>query len=458
MNPQWLKARQTKYAAYAAVYVTVVLGIAVIANILADRYNKSYDATSNKRYSLSDQTIKIVKGLKQDASVTYFNQATRFQQAKDLLDRYANLSPRVHVEYVDPDKKPQVAREAGIKSYGTTLVQVGMKKGEAESMTEEGITGAFIRNLKNNTRTICFVTGSGERRIDDSDRNGYSHFKDLLGKDNYETKSISLLESAEVPSDCTVLLIGGPNGDYQQPELDAIRKYTENGGRVFFLLDPPLKLGRSEIADNEALMKLLEEWGVTLDKDLILDLNPIGQLAGLGPQVALVTSYDRHPIVSEMKGTATGFPLARSMNIKNTAKTSVEKLFSSSDSSLATSNLSSPSVDPNDPKNKKGPMILGAAGSYNTGKENSQGRFVVVGSSSWAANSFLSFNGNHDFALNAVNWLSSDEDLIAIRPKEREDRRITMTRAQLNWVRIISQFLLPLAVVVAGVSVWWRRR
>lgn len=458
MNGRWVKARQTKYAAYAAIYVAVALAIAVVANVLADRYNKSFDATSNKRYSLSDQTIKIVKGLKQDATITHFDQATRFPAAKDLLDRYANLSPKIHVAYVDPDKKPQLAREAGIKTYGTTVVQVGTKKEEAKGMTEEGITGAIIRDLKNKTRTVCFMTGSGEHRIDDTDRNGYSRFKDLLGKDNYEAKTTSLLEKAEVSSDCTVLVIAGPSGDYQQPAVDAIRKYAEDGGRALFLLDPPLKMGRSEVADNDALANLLQLWGVTLDKDLILDMNPIGQLAGLGPQVALVTSYNAHPIVNEMKGTATGFPLARSMDVTNTSKTSVEKLFSSSESSVATINLNSSTVDPNDPKNKKGPLTIAAAGSYNTGKENGQGRFVVVGSSEWAANRFLNFNGNRDFALNTMNWLSSDEDLISIRPKEREDRRITMTRAQMNWVRVISQFLLPLAVVLAGVSVWWRRR
>jgi ABC-type uncharacterized transport system involved in gliding motility auxiliary subunit len=240
--------------------------------------------------------------------------------------------------------------------------------------------------------------------------------------------------------------------------VEAIRKYVEDGGRALLMLDPPLKLGHSEIADNDALTNLLASWGVTLSKDLILDLNPIGQLAGLGPQVALVTSYSSQPIVNEMKGTATGFPLARSMEIKSTDKTSVEKLFDSSSSSLATSNLSSASVNVNDPKNKKGPLTIAAAGTYNSGKGNSQGRFVVVGSSSWAANSFISFNGNDDLALNAINWLASDEDLISIRPKQPEDRRITMTRAQLNLVRLTSQFALPLAVVIVGVGVWWKRR
>ncbi|MGH9500896.1 MAG: GldG family protein [Terriglobales bacterium] len=458
MNTELLKARQTRYVAYATVYVVVVLAAVVIANFLANRHDKTYDATANKRYSLSEQTAKIVKGLKQDATITYFDQSTRFQRAKDLLNEYSNLSPKIHVDYVDPDKQPQQTREAGVTNYGTALVQVGANKEQAKSFTEEGITGAIIRTLKHTTRTVCFVTGSGEHQIDESDRNGYSRFKDLLGKDNYEARSVDLLQKAEVPGDCTVLVVGGPTHDYQQPEVDALKKYVENGGRALFMLDPPLKVGRSITADNDALTSLLQTWGVTPEKDLILDLNPIGQLLGVGPQVALVRSYDSHAIVDGMKGTATGFPLSRSLDIKNGDKTSVQKLFDSSDTSLATSNLSSPAVDPKDPKNKKGPLTIAAAATYNTGKQDSQGRFVVVGSSSWAANSFINFNGNSDLALNAVDWLSSDEDLISIRPKEREDRRITMTQAQVNLVRITSQFLLPLFVVVMGVSVWWKRR
>jgi ABC-type uncharacterized transport system involved in gliding motility auxiliary subunit len=454
----FLQARQTKYAAYAVTYTLVIIAVLTVANVLGNRYNKTYDTTSNKRYSLSDQTVKIVKGLKQDANITYYAQSARFRDGRDQLDLYANLSPKVHVKYVDPDKEPELARAAGVKNYGTTIVQIGANKNEAQSLTEEGITGAFIRDLKNNTRTVCFVTGSGEHQIDDSDRSGYSRFKDLIGKEEYTAKSINLLQNAEVPSDCTVLVVGGPSADYLQPEVDAIKKYVEGGGRAFFLLDPPLKMGRSEIADNDALSKVLDGWGVTPDKNLILDLNPIGQVVGVGPQVALVTSYDSHAIVNEMKGTATGFPLSRSLEVKNGDKTTVSKLFSSSDTSLATEKLNSPNIDPADPKNKKGPMVLAAAGTYNTGKENSQGRFVVVGSSDWLANSFIGFNGNRDLALNALNWLSSDEDLISIRPKEQDDRRITLTSAQLNWIRVTSQFVFPLAVVIAGVSVWWRRR
>lgn len=458
MASQWLKARQTKYATYAGLYVLVVIAIVVVVNLLSDRYNKSYDATANKRYTLSEQTAKIVKGLNQNATITYFNRSTQFPQGKDLLDEYKNLSPRVKVDYVDPDKDPERAREAGIRSRGTAIVEVGAKKEEAKSITEEGITGAFIRDLKSTSRTVCFTVGSGEHQIDDNEGEGFSKFKEALASDNYETKPINLLQKAEVPGDCTALVVGGPSRNFEQPQVDAIKTYVENGGRAFFMLAPPLKVGRFQIAENDALTSLLEGWGVTPDKELILDLNPIGQMFGLGPTVALVTTYGSQPIVSDLRRTATEFPFSRPIEIKSTDKTTVEKLFDTSDTSTATSNLTSERIAIDDPKNRKGPLALGAAGTYNTGKENTQGRFVVVGSSDWADNQYIGLNGNGDLALNAVNWLSSDEDLISIRPKPPENRRLTMTQRQFNFVLVTAQFVLPLMVVVAGVGVWWKRR
>ena len=167
-------------------YILVIVAILVTANVLANRYNKSYDSTSNKRYSLSDQTAKIVKGLKQNATITYFDQTTHFSQAKDLLDQYAQLVPQGS-RRVRRSRQESAggARSRTSRTTAPTIVQIGAKKEEAKSLTEEGITGAFIRDLKNNTRTVCFVTGSGEHQIDDTERGGYSRFKDLLGKDNY---------------------------------------------------------------------------------------------------------------------------------------------------------------------------------------------------------------------------------------------------------------------------------
>jgi ABC-type uncharacterized transport system involved in gliding motility auxiliary subunit len=107
--------------------------------------------------------------------------------------------------------------------------------------------------------------------------------------------------------------------------------------------------------------------------------------------------------------------------------------------------------------------MLGAAGTYDTGKPSPsgktlKGRFVVIGSSGWLANGFLGFNGNGDLAINVVSWLASDEDMIAIRPRPKDERTIALNGGQMNRLRITSQFGLPLGVVLAGFAVWWRRR
>jgi ABC-type uncharacterized transport system involved in gliding motility auxiliary subunit len=459
MNTAWVKTRQTKFGAYAALYVLIILAVLVMANWLANRHNKSVDTTANKRFSLSDQTKKILSDLKQNAKITYFDKTDSFQRAKDLLDRYDTLSTKVSVDYVDPDKKPQVAKVAGVRNYGSIFVDVGTRREEAKSLTEEEITGAIIRTLKGGERTVCAVSGSGEHTFEDTGRSGYSALKESIERNNYKTRTISLLEKPEVPKDCTVLMVAGPRFDYVQPVVDAIKKYVEGGGRALIMLDAPVKMGKDTVGENAALTAALAGWGVTMNKDLVLDVSGIGQIFGFNEVVPLVSSYETHAIVRDMKGTATAFPLARSIDTGTADKVTVEKLFSTSQNSAATSKLDIASGELSlDPKNdKKGPLTLGAAGTYAPG-QGPQGRFVAVGSSGFAANNFLGFNGNRDLVLNMINWLSSDEDLISIRPKDPEDRRLSLNRAQMNVILYSSVILMPLMVILAGVSVWWKRR
>ena len=158
-----------------------------------------------------------------------------------------------------------------------------------------------------------------------------------------------------------------------------------------------------------------------------------------------------------MKDVPTLFPIARSLDVKNGDKTMVDKLFETTGDSFATLNLKSPEIRQG-PNDLKGPLVLGAAGTYTTGKETGNGRFVVVGTSSFAINYFVTFNGNRDLFLNMLNWLSSDEDLISIRPKEPTDRPLNMNQRQVTLMFYSSVFGLPLLILAAGVGVWWRRR
>lgn len=449
--------QQARFGATAGLYTIIVLAALVMVNWLANRYNKTYDTTSNKRYTLSNETKKVIDGLKTDATIVYIDRASGFDSAKAMLDRYRNLSPKVHIQYVDLAKNPAEARAFGVRFPGTAYVEIGNRREEAKSLTEEGITGAFLKDLKG-TRDVCFVTGSHEHQLDETGDSGLSHLKTLLDRDNYKSESISLLTMTSVPKDCTVLVVAGPQDDYTPNEVTAIKNYVEGGGRAMFLLDPPLDFSKLHVAQNEGLDKLLESWGVTPQNDLVLEENPVGQLFGFGPEVPLVTNYESQPIVADLKGAATGFPLSRSLEVKNTGKATVDKLFSTTANAIATTKLNNNAVNPSDPSNLKGPFILGAAGTYNTGNPKEPGRFVVIGSSGFLDNGTIGFQSNRDLALNAVNWLSSDEDLISIRPKEAEDRRLNATQGQMNTFFYVVLIAIPLMIIVTGTSIFLRRR
>ncbi len=195
----FLKARQTRYGAFVALYLVVILAIVIAANWLADHHDKTVDVTSNKQFTLSDETKKVTGNLKQDVTIYYFGRSDSYDQARDMLDRYKNLSSKIKIDYVDPDKKPDVARVEGATAMGDIVLDNGVKKETAKGLTEEELTGALVRVEKNGAKTICFVNGDGEHTLDDTGRDGYSTLKGALEKNNYKTDTISLIEKPDIP-------------------------------------------------------------------------------------------------------------------------------------------------------------------------------------------------------------------------------------------------------------------
>lgn len=475
MGFRWLKARQTQYTVFASAYILVVLAVLVAINFLANRYDKSYDSTANKKFSLSDQTIKVVKGLTNDVQMTYFGPQAAFPVARNTLDRYSSLSPKLHVTYVDPERKPQVARAAGYRADSAVIVESGARRESAKSLSEEEITGALIRSLKSDERTVCVLSAAGEPSIDETDAAGYSIFKQLLERDNYKVRTETLRPAAAdtskplaigqaptavsvaVPKDCTVLIGAGPKSDYPSPVVNAFKAYVEGGGRALFLLDTPLRLGGSEPpTENEDLVKLLADWGVAANKDLVLDLSGLGRIVGLGPEIPFVVRYESHPITQPLTNVPTAYPLTRSLETLPSGKTTLSKLVATTEDSVSTNSIGPRgAVDPS--KGKKGPLILAIAGTLNS---TPQGRFVVVGTSGVAENRLMGARAvdNRDLMVNIVNWLSSDEELISIRPKPPEDRPLNMTSRKLTATFWLSVVVFPLAVVGFGLVTWWRRR
>ena len=193
-----MNQRQKQYSIYSTFYVFVVIAVLGVANYLANKNNKTFDTTSNQRYSLSEQTTKVVKGLAKDVNITYWHGEEGAGAAKDVLNQYTALSSKLKVEYVDAIKKPTLARAAGITNLGTIVIESGTRREEAKGITEEQITSALVRVLKGTERTICFAQGGGEKDLDKSARDGYSAVKDAIERDNFKILKLNLLESSEI--------------------------------------------------------------------------------------------------------------------------------------------------------------------------------------------------------------------------------------------------------------------
>ena len=437
-----------------ALYTLIGIAIIVLVNWFVNRHDKRWDLTPNQEYSLSPQSKKLLKGLKQNVTIYAFDRKDAFSRRRDLLGEYESASSHVAVRYVDPDRQPALAKQFGIQSYGTIEVVSGTRHFQAQSTDEEGVTNALIRVLMGE-KTIYFMQGHGERRIEVSSRDGFQNLKKELNNESYQVKTLMLLQKNEIPPNCEVLVIAGPQHDYLPPEIDTISKYLEDGGRALIMLDPGVKLPN--------LQKMLAGWGVTVRNDLVVDLNPVARLFGTTPTMPLIIKYGTNPIVAPLDRTATLFPMSRSLVISKDAKggSSPEMLCETSGDSFGVEgfnpNVREVSYRPG--KDIKGPLTVAVADTLSSkdGKKG-QGRVVITGTSLLGANAYLGFQGNKDLVMNMVNWLSAEESLISIRPKSHEHQTLDMNQNQMRRLLYLGVFGVPVVIILIGAGVWWRRR
>jgi ABC-type uncharacterized transport system involved in gliding motility auxiliary subunit len=446
--------QQVLTGANFALYTLIVIALIVLVNWFVNNHDKRWDMTPNKKYSLSQQTHKILKDLSRDVTIYAFDKERNFGERRDVLGMYSSATSHVKVKYIDPDRQPALAKEFAVGKYGTIVVAAGDRHMEAQGDGEEALTNALVRVLKGQ-RTACFIQTHGERNLDSAERDGYDHFKKQLDNENYQTEMLPFLQKLEIPKDCTMAIIAGPQNDYLPPEIDLIHKYLQDGGRALIMLDAGVELPN--------LAKMMSDWGVTVRNDLVIDENPVAQIFGTEPYMPLIVKYGTNPIVQPLNGKATLFPLTRSFEVGKDSKPGV-----SADSLGDTSSESYGVTDWN-PKIKeiqfhagkdlKGPLSVAAAGSIpGGGEKKTEGRFVVLGTSLVAANSFLTFQSNRDFIMNSINWLSADEDLISIRATPPDSQHLTMNAEQMRRVLVLGVFGIPILIVLAGVLVWWQRR
>jgi ABC-type uncharacterized transport system involved in gliding motility auxiliary subunit len=447
--------QQVLTGANFALYTLIVIALIVLVNWFVNNHDQRWDVTPNKKYSLSDQTRKILKDLSKDVTIYAFDKERNFGERRDVLGMYSSASNRVKVKFVDPDRQPALAKEYSVRSYGTIVVSAGDRHMEAQGDGEEGLTNALVRVLKGQ-RTACFIQTHGERNLEGTERDGYDHFKKQLDNENYQTKMLPFLQKMEIPKDCTMAVIAGPQNDYLPPEIDVLQKYLQDGGRALIMLDAGVELSN--------LTKLLSEWGVTARNDLVIDENPVAQIFGTEPYMPLIVKYGTNPIAQPLNGRATLFPISRSFEVGKDSKpgVSADSLCDTSSDSYGVTGWN-PNIKEIQQfragKDVKGPLSVAVAGSVSGGGEKkTEGRFVALGTSLIAANSFLGFQSNRDFIMNSINWLSEDEDLISIRATPPESQHLTMNAEQMRRVLILGVFGIPLLIVLAGVLVWWERR
>jgi ABC-type uncharacterized transport system involved in gliding motility auxiliary subunit len=469
--------RAARYGAGATVMIVLALGVVVFANALSMRHSTRWDLTENRRNTLSPQTVQLLRGLQTYVhAIAFFRSDTPGKRtAEDLLDQYVTHSGgKFTWRLEDTDKAPALAREYGVETYGTVVLKSGDAPPKIEKVLdaeEEKLTNALVKLTRSGKRVVYVLKGHGEREIGNTDRNGFSQAKEQMDKANYEVKDLVLAREPKLPDDASLVIVAGPRTDLFPQELQALDAYLTRGGKALFMATP---------FQGEALGKYLQKYGITLDDDVVIELNPIGQLFGVGPLVPIINQYESHPITKDLSGVMTLFPLTRSMeaakeppkgiSVTPLARTSARS-WGETDRSVFQRGEAKP-----DPGEKTGPLPVAMAATIDRqqsanreaatagksapaeDKKSAKSRIVVFGTADIASNQFLGAQGNRDFFLNTVSWLAEQEDQISIRPRDTRQNPVVLTAAQSNLVLWLPLFVLPGAVLLCGIAVVVHRR
>jgi ABC-type uncharacterized transport system involved in gliding motility auxiliary subunit len=464
--PSVIKMNKWKEGSLISLLTLVFVGILVGISLLVHRFPWRVDLTETKRYSISGQSQKIVKTIQQDVWIKAFFQKGNPGQkkAQGLLEIYCSYNPRIHFEFIDPDRQPSLARQYGVRNYGEVILESGGKTQSVNVADEEGITNGLLRLMQTKSKKVVFLSGHGEKSPRDTQKGGFSLAKGLLEKENYQTEEVNLLGRAALTSEIRCLVIAGPKKSFFPEEIEDLKKYLLAGGRIILLLEPYQDGGFKE---------WLAFMGITLGQDIIID--KISRVFGGDYLIPMAGTYGRHPITATFN-VATFFPTARSIVAASTPPPGVlyDVLVRSSSESWAEFNKKGlekgqAAFDPG--QDQKGPLNLGVLVTLSStekkvenkdpqGKDSKspKGQLLLFGDSDFASNGYFNLSGNGDLFLNAVNYLTEEEALIAIRPAKTPVRPLTLTSSQALALFLIPLVLLPGLIIGTGIWVWRSRR
>lgn len=461
-------SRTTKYGANASIYSIIFIALLIGVNYLASQYNRRFDTTQEKVYSLSPQSVQVVQALKRPIKFYGFFQGGTNPQAQQEYEAYQYVSPQVSYQMIDPDRHPELAERYHVTLMNTTRVQYGDDNPahgtNVTELSEENLTNAILKLTRGGTKVAYFLDGEGEADPDDSkSQEGMSNFKQAMEGEGYQIKKVFLATRAEVPKDCSILIVAGPTRVMSQHVLDAFDSYLKHGGNALVMLRP---VG-PDLTDPEAgLVALLgREWEMKVGNDIVVDQVLrlfAGPALGLNP---MVDDYPDSPITHNFTQRVV-FPETRSVTpLPGKAGLTVLPVARTSGTSWAETDLSDlykKQTAKLDAQDTKGPITVAAsvqafleALGY---AKSGEARMVVLGSTDLANNQYFDQFYNRDFVMNSTDWLAGESKSISIRPRSLRASSFRLTVAQFSIVFALSVLLLPELLLIAGIAVWWERR
>ena len=487
-----MKARSARAGA-SALGIFLAAALLVGVNYLSARHWKRGDWTRAQIYSISPKTKAILADLKKPVRITVFmtpQKSRLYSEVRELLSRYQALSPRLEIEYLDPERNlaraETLVKELGVR-VNTVVFRSGDKKKYVEEdkladfdyagmgmgmggaptikafKGEEAFTSAILSVTEDRPVHVYFSKGHGEAPLDSGERGrGYADAKQLLERDNLTVSTWDSLGKDAIPADADVLVVAGPRTAFLEPEAGALLKHLASGGRVLLLLDPVLPGAGAPPADF-GLKGILDAYGVRLGDDLVVD--PANALPMIGAETVLANRYGSHPIVRSLssEGLPLILPLARSVTKaeKPPAGIAEAMLAETSPDGWGETNLKQlESGIKKEPSDTQGPVSLAVAvGPADEKKpEAKTPRVVLVGNSRFATNGALTNGANGIFFANAVHWLAGSEKQIGIAPKTPEQASVSLTDGQVRRIGLATILGMPGFAVLLGVWVWFKRR
>ena len=449
------------------------IGILVLVAIIGQRHPMRLDLTESKRYSISDQSQKIVQSLEDNIHIKAFYQEADLKgdQTRDLLETYRYYSKKVNYQIIDPDRDPSLAKHYQIRTYGTLVLEGFGKTQNITTADEESITNAILKLAQEQEKVVYFLTGHGDREISNFDKEGYSTAKSAIEKENFQVKTLNLLVDPKVPEDAALVVVANPRKPLFATELDALRQYLDQNGSIMFLLEP--------FADG-GLPDFLKSYGILLESDIVVDT--MSRVFGGSYLIPVVTEYGFHKITDGFN-IACFFPTARSVFKAEARPETVDltELASTSSYSWADTDFRFGQSQPpkfEESTDKQGPITVAVivavtqstADSQNESDQKtdsqtsdnqdspSQAKLAVFGDSDFANNNYFNLQGNSDFFLNTINFLAQQENLISIERPKTKSAPLTLSRSQSKLLFWVGLLLMPAVVLAAGLAVLRLRR